>query len=374
MRVVVLHNLRAGGAHRRLEEQVRRLHVEVVEVCPSTALPVTDDPFVLSFRPAAPERARCFRPPLRYLDLFALQVVWRRLADAVTSLRPDVVFANPCQFLQTPSALLALSAPTLYFCDEPRRVDYEPRATSGRNSLTRLPYAPLHRAERLLDRRAVARATRLATNSRHSATAIRAAYGREAEVLPMGVSAGFRPGNERPRHLLSVGTLIEDKGHELVLRAAALTRRRWPVLVVAPRANDEAQARLERLARHVGVALSVRVAISDAELVRAYRQAQATLYLALREPFGLVAIEAQACGCPVIVSAEGGLPETLLPGVTGWAVPRDPAPAAVCVDELDHPETRARMSCAAAAHGAGASWERSASLLEDVLESVAHAR
>jgi glycosyltransferase involved in cell wall biosynthesis len=354
-----------------MAEQTRLLDAEVVEICLGTATPITSDARVIDHRPLAPAVARPLRPPLRHLDLLALRMAWRRAAMEADRTRPDVVFANSCQLLKAPLGLLDLRAPSLLFCDEPRRVDYEPEDTSNRNPRTRVLYRGLHAAERRLDRAAVAHATRLATNSDYAVGEIRKAYGRAAAVVRAGVAPTVTTPPGTPRHLLSVGSLSPDKGHDLAIRAAAGARRRWPLMVVAPRPHHAEEARLTGLAQDLGVALEIRVAIGDAELAQAYAEAQATIYLAALEPLGLVSLEAQACGSPVIVAAEGGLPETVVEGEGGWAVPRGPEAAAACIDRLDDPRLRSAMSAAARHHGGAASWRRSAEALRAVLEDCA---
>ena len=122
---------------------------------------------------------------------------------------------------------------------------------------------------------------------------------------------------------MSVGKLIPTKGHDLAIAAAGRAG-----IEHAPR------HRLSRIQpggggprcsgwRTTPASIStVRVGVHDEQLVELYQHALVTLYLSYAEPFGLVSIEAQACGTPVIVSDEGGLPETIIAGVTGWAVPR----------------------------------------------------
>ena len=371
LRIAVVHNLLRGGARRRLTEQIAHLDGEVTEVCLGTAASITDRPRIVPFAPAAPLVRRALRVPLRYVDLALLVRAWWEVGAVVRSLDADVVYANPCQFLQAPVALLGEVPPSLYFCDEPRRVDSEKAAKATRNPLTQPVYAPMYAAERQLDRRAVARATQLAANSAYSAGQIRRAYDRDATVVPMGVPDLFREVEPRPpTHVLSVGTLIPSKGHDVAIRSAAQTSRRWPVVVVAPRPNPEEERRLTAIAGEVGISLEVRVGISDRELAEAYAAAQATLYLAAREPFGLVSIEAQAAGSPVIVAGEGGLPETVVDGQGGWIVLRSPSAASAKLQQLESPDLRARMSAAARAHAAGATWTQSARAVQGLLEAL----
>ena len=371
MRIGVIHNLCRGGAHRRLAEHVSRFQADTVEICLATAVPVRAGAEVIDFHPTAGGVARPLRPLLRYLDLAGLLVAWRKAVSSLRAAGVDVVYANPCRYLQAPPALLATWPPSLYFCDEPRRVDHESAASASRSRLTRPAYAPLYAAERRLDRLSVARATQTVTNSAFSAAGIDRAYGRQARVIPMGVpELCFTAVPRAPDHILSVGTLIPSKGHDLVIKAAALASRSRPVIVIAPRPDGDESARLHRIARDAGVRLEVRVATSDSELVKAYAAAHATVYMARDEPFGLASLEAQAAGSPVIVSAEGGLPETIDHGRSGWAVARSAAAVAAKLDELDDPARRDTISAHARIRGEGASWSRSAAAVEAILEQL----
>jgi glycosyltransferase involved in cell wall biosynthesis len=124
------------------------------------------------------------------------------------------------------------------------------------------------------------------------------------------------------------------------------------------------------LAQELGVNLEIGVGLTDAQLGSLYESAHATLYLAKREPLGLASLEAQACGCPVIVAAEGGLPETIVDGTTGWQVARDPGAAVALVDRLSDDRLRARMSAAAREHAKAFTWRASAERVENLLREI----
>lgn len=375
MRVAFVHNLRGGGARRTMAEHIRRLDAEVHEICLATATPVTTAAAVVPLTVLAPNLPEPLRPPARYRDLAAILTAWRRAANRVSALEPDVVVAHPCQFLQCPPAIARLRAPTVYFCHEYRRVDYEPAAAATVRARTRQLYAPLYSLTRGADVRAVASATRLLANSRYTEAGIERAYGRQSTVVPLGVPDGFAPATEpvAADYLLTVGSLIPSKGHDLVIAAAALTARRWPVVIVAPAPDEGEERRLRTAAAELGVQLQIRIGVSDAELRDLYRAAIATVYLSVAEPFGLVSLEAQACGCPVVVANEGGLPETVLDGRTGWVVPRDPAIAAARLDRLDDDGVRAELGAGAARRGREFSWTESTRVLEGLLRDVVSA-
>ena len=300
---------------------------------------------------------------------------WRRLAVALRGSGADVVLAHPCQFLQAPPALLWTSLPTVYFCHEPRRVDHDPAARLTRNPRTRLLYLPLHRAERAVDRRSTAAASRLVTNSRFTARQIRAAYGREATPVPLGVPDRFRPGVEPG----SAGARAErrrahpDQGP----RPGASRPPRWPraagaVLLVAPRHDPDEERRLRALAGELGVELDVRTADLRGRPVRGL---PARVRDALPRPRR--AVRARLAGgpglrVPRVVADEGGLPETIVPGVTGWAVAAPARRGRGVAWTAWRTRRRARRSPRAPPSTARAArWDASAAAMAAVLEQQA---
>jgi glycosyltransferase involved in cell wall biosynthesis len=373
--VAVVHGLVRGGARRRLEEQVEHLGLAVREFCPSTATALTSSAAITNCPVLAPRFAEPLRPPLRYLDLLRLAAAWRGISRAVTRSAPDVVFMNPCLTLQTPPLTIRSDVPVIYFCDEPRRVDYEPEAAVTRRKSTRYLYGPLHAAERMLDRKGVRRADVILTNSRYTAVQIERAYGRVARPIPLGVPSrllNVEPTSHEARgekeYVLSVGALLEGKGHDLAIRAAAMATTPSSVVVVTPRPDPAAADALRRLAASLDVGLRIVVGISDDELAQVYVDALALVYLAVREPYGLASIEAQACGCPAIVASQGGLPETVIDGVTGLVVDRAAAAAAAAIEEVAG--DRQRFSLAAREHGRKFTWEASAAVVRSVIDET----
>jgi glycosyltransferase involved in cell wall biosynthesis len=372
LRVAVVHNLLRGGAQRRLISQLDSLEAQTREFTLSSATPMSGEATVVPLVQKAPTSHRLLRPVPRHVDVERVARAWRRLFDEVDRWQPDVVWLNPCHLLQAPALPTGFDAPTFYYCDEPRRADYDDGARASMNPATRPLYAVKRRRERHLDRATVAKVTALATNSAWTARQIERAYGRAAEVIGCGVPDGFSPdASARPSHVLSVGTLIPSKGHDLAIQAAAAAGTTLPSVVVAPRPNAPESERLQRIADELNVDLTIKVGISDDELRDLYRSAYATVYLSRAEPLGLVSLEAQACGSPVIVAAEGGLPETIRDGLTGWAVPRDPAAAAQRLVELAAPARRDSMVLAAAAHAADMTWGASAAAIHKALQRVA---
>ena len=144
-------------------------------------------------------------------------------------------------------------------------------------------------------------------------------YGRPATVVypPVDVDyyvAAALGEKARQDYVLGVSRWISYKRMDLVIEAAAAVGR--PAVIVG--AGPE-RARLHALAQTVDVPVTFVESPSDDELRALYRQA-AVLVFPAEEDFGIVPVEAQAAGTPVVALRRGGSLETVLPGVTGCLV------------------------------------------------------
>ncbi|WP_285758476.1 D-inositol-3-phosphate glycosyltransferase [Nocardiopsis ansamitocini] len=179
--------------------------------------------------------------------------------------------------------------------------------------------------------------------------------------------------------LLFVGRVQRLKAPDVLLRAAARLLERAPELrdrlVVAivgglSGTGREEPGHLVELAESLGVADVVRMEPprSRAELAHFYRAATATVVPSYSESFGLVAVESQACGTPVVASRVGGLPTAVHDGVSGVLVDgHDPEDyARVLHRVIGAPAWRDQMGVAAVRHAAGLSWSATVDGLLDV--------
>jgi glycosyltransferase involved in cell wall biosynthesis len=162
------------------------------------------------------------------------------------------------------------------------------------------------------DRRTAARVHAFAANSAYVAGRIRRFYGREAEVVPPPVDTEFFTPGDGPAaaepYDLVVSALVPYKRLELVLDAYRGSGRALRIVGSGPeRARLEARAPTE--ARFLG-------SLDDDALREQYRGCRVVLMPGV-EDFGIVPVEAMACGRPAIVYAEGGGPESVVDGETG---------------------------------------------------------
>jgi glycosyltransferase involved in cell wall biosynthesis len=154
------------------------------------------------------------------------------------------------------------------------------------------------------------RVHRYAANSAHVAGRIRRLYGRDAAVIPPPVDTDFftPDGRDPGDYDLVVSALVPYKRIELILDAYRGGARRLKVVGGGPEAP-----RLRALAGRETEFLGP---VDDVALRELYRGCRA-LVMASVEDFGIVPLEAMACGRPAVVFAEGGGRETVLPGQTG---------------------------------------------------------
>ena len=177
------------------------------------------------------------------------------------------------------------------------------------------------------DRATAPRVDHFVANSRFVAARIARYYNRHAAVVyPPVDTAFFTPGAEVSEpYFLVVAALVPYKRVEIAMAAAERARVRLVVIGTGP---DEA-----RLRARAGPSVEFRGAVDEPALREAYRGATAVL-LTNEEDFGIVPVEAMACGRPVIALGRGGACETVEPGVTGVLV-GDPSPDAFAAAMTD---------------------------------------
>ena len=398
MKLALYHNLPSGGARRAVYEMVKGLAErghQIDEFCPTTAdrrffslTPFVRRTVLLPFCPRGVwSRRMPFVTPYvtatRLLaDLTALSRLSRQAAAAIDASAYDVIFVHDCQLSLNPDLLHQAQTPTLFYChhgivrlDDYPRAMYAPGSTVERmkNVYYALPVRvyPWWRNRRA--RSNVRQADRVLTNSRFAAAQAAEAYGVDVAVCYLGVNTDcFRP-LDLPAggYVLSVGAVHHYKGYRFLVRALArLPAASRPRLIIAANSADPDElAAVTTLASGSGVEMSVRRVTNDGELAKLYNQALAFVYTPYLEPWGLAAVEAMACGTPVVAVGEGGVRESVVDGETGLLTPRDEeAYAAALQRVLVQPQCRQQLGHQAARHArAHFPWSRTIDALEGFL-------
>ena len=230
----------------------------------------------------------------------------------------------------------------------------------------------------------VAAADRLVANTDEEATELIRLYDADparVRTVNPGVDLSlFRPGSRRQARLrlglpadavvlMFAGRVQPLKAPDVVLRAAAaltrddpdLARRLCVAFVGGPSGTGRADPDgLTELSAALGISRVVRLEppCPQLELADWYRAATIVMVPSHSESFGLVAVEAQACGTPVVAASVGGLRTAVRDGVSGILVDgHDPASYARVVRELLlQPATLARLSAGAREHASRFGW------------------
>lgn len=191
------------------------------------------------------------------------------------------------------------------YCHSPMRYLYDGYESyrSQMGIVTRTLFAPVAAHVRKSDIEAASRVSAFVANSRYVAERIRRTYGRESTVIhpPIDVSRGRIAANPG-RHYLCAGRLVGYKRTELLIEACQRLGRPLHIVGAGPE-----RARLLAMANEGTRFLGE---LPTEELWREYSSCRALLFAA-DEDFGMVPLEAQACGRPVIAYGAGGSLETV---------------------------------------------------------------
>ena len=180
-----------------------------------------------------------------------------------------------------------------------------------------------------------------------------------------------------------VGRIQPHKGPEVLIRAIAEMVGHSPMLrpklitqIVggASGANGAEVDRLKELVQWLGISDVVRFAppVQREELPDYYRASDLVCVPSYSESFGLVALEAQACGTPVVASAVGGLRTAVADGISGVLVDgHDPrAWSSVLARLLQEPQRRVLLSMGALEHASHFGWDATSRGTLDIYDRV----
>ncbi|MFY1695006.1 glycosyltransferase [Solwaraspora sp. WMMA2101] len=287
--------------------------------------------------PAGLRQTWLARTPLRRSKALALPVmplVWRTAGRPA----PDVVISSSHAFAHTVKFGDPARTRHLSYVHTPARYVWSPDFDGrGANPLLGLPRAALRRVDRWGGRHVHA----YAANSVEVRDRILRFWHRDATVVNPPVDVEFfgaGPDGDRD-YLLGVGRWIPYKRFDLMIEVA---EQAGMPLVLAGSGPAEAQLR-----RRAGSAVRFEVRPSRARLRELYAGAAALLFPA-HEDFGIVPVEAQAAGTPVVGLARGGLLETVVHGETGMLAdstdPRVLAGLLAEVPRLDRARIRAQAA------------------------------
>jgi glycosyltransferase involved in cell wall biosynthesis len=401
MRIAIFHNVPSGGAKRALYEWVFRLannhHIDVysLETADHTFCDIR--PFVSKYEVYKFTPRSLFKSPFgrlnqfqRWRDLGSLEQLNRRIAMQINVGGYDVLFAHTCKFTLIPALIKYVEIPSAYYLHEPfgpgfsRHFERPYLSRSDRQELLNRidPLIGLYK-HRLasIQSHNVHGTTRLLANSTFTSEHIKMEFSVDAEYCPYGVDlSGFQSLSDSSQEdfVVSVGEMSPRKGFDFIVESLGKIPAEFrPALKLACNmVQDDELKYVTDLAKINNVELEVLVGLGVTELRSLYGRARLCVYAPVKEPFGLVPLEAMACGTPVVGVREGGVQESVIHENTGLLVERDAHQFGEAVRYLlAEPEL-------AATYGRNGrenvinnwTWERSVSILNSHLTECASSR
>ncbi|MFZ3101750.1 MAG: glycosyltransferase [Desulfitobacteriaceae bacterium] len=203
---------------------------------------------------------------------------------------------------------------------------------------------------------------------------------RKVEVIPFGVDIErFSPPEERASLksaspvVFGVAKYLQPVyGLDILIKAFALLENRCPGRALLRIAGDGAEKKkLQNLTTRLGLDQQVEWlgAIPNSEVAALYKSLDVVVVPSRQESFGVTAVEGSACGCPIIASRVGGLPEVVIDQETGLLIPPENVEELCLAMEfmIAHPEKRVLMGQAGRElvlkHY---DWQRNVSQMEEV--------
>jgi glycosyltransferase involved in cell wall biosynthesis len=295
-----------------------------------------------------------------YKNFFSLKNLHRKIAQDIERKKYDIVLVHPDRFTQAPFLLRFLKTKSVYYCEEPLRIAYE-YALRFKENVT-WPQKIYEEATRLIRKHIDRKNTRSAAFWLASCCHIRERMIEAYEVYPKISYPGINPEIfcplkiKKENQILFIGSKDSPlDGYDLAEEALRfIPKEERPKLVVISWVKEDNKRP------------------KDSELVKIYNQSIATLCLSRFETFGLVPLESMACGTPVVVVKEGGYRESVVDGVTGFLVDRDPALfGSKIAFLLKNPDVAQKMGKAGREYVEREwNWEKSLKRLEEILENT----
>lgn len=315
MKIALFHELPYGGARRAVLEYGRELSkdniVDLFYIDESSEKNIKDIFHSIKFIKFIPVKwsgknwkAKLYKDTV---ELFKLYLLHKKIAKLIDEKEYDFVFIHGSKYTQTPFISRFLKTYSIYYCQEPLRMVYEELFDIPNDlSIWKKYYERFNRNNRrLIDKSNIFQIRLLLANSNFTKKNIKKAYKLDSTVLYMGVDMKrfFPVKTKKIFDILFVGSMDDIDGYKLLQDSISLMK-------VKPK---------------VRYLLREKEWISnDAELRKLYSQSKLLICLAYKEPFGLLPIEAQACGTPVVAVKEGGYLDSVLDGQTGIFVKRNP--------------------------------------------------
>ena len=356
LKIALFHNLPSGGAKRHTYEQVKELFqrgYEIHEFTLSTAntdyLPLKEYTkhtiiYPLDWKPLVPVSIPGIGPYIHFYinwrNLNHLERISKQIAAEIDSNHFDLIFVKDCKFTIAPPILNYLKTPTVFYIHSQFPPEHRGNLQNNNNSRFTENNSKFKWINKDIQKKHLnmmlgnfhnnlRKATLVITNSYFSRELLLYSRGVNSQVVYPGVDIQIFTHQKSlagdANYILSVCSLTQLNAHWFIIKAIGkLHVNLRPKLIIATTRLDPLQeARILQHGHLHGVEVEIRSLYDSSELANLYLGAIALAFAPTLEPLGLVALEAMACGTPVIGLKEGGLRETVRHCENGFLVDRD---------------------------------------------------
>ncbi len=203
---------------------------------------------------------------------------------------------------------ICLTPPRFLWLEKSRKTTQSKKITY--NLVYKIIKKPLHNILRKTDYKSAQKPRKILANSKTIVKRVKKYYDRDAQYIypPVDLKSMEYHNEKRDDKYLYLGRIDAYKGVELAIRACVKLGKK---LVVAGTGPD--MERMQQLVKELnaGNLINFLGFVSDKTKVNLYNKCRALIFPVLDEDFGIVPVEAQACGCPVIAYRSGGVRETV---------------------------------------------------------------
>lgn len=298
-----------------------------------------------------------------YKSFLTLKILHKDIARYINNQNYNVVLVHPDMYTESPYLLRYLKIPSVYYSHELLRIAYEDILQIDKNlfMLKRMYEKAVRMIRRKIDKINAKSASSIITNSIFIASKIKISYDTDATVCYPGVNTQlyYKSAAKEISHILYIGGKNKLKGYDFASDSISKVDNKYNVKLNV-----------------LGYGSGDRMITNERILSKRYSKSLLLLCPAHDEPFGLVALESMACETPVLAVNEGGYKETIIDGVTGYLLPRDPKVFAEKIEYLyDHPDIARKMGKAGREHvKKNFTWEKHVKCIEKQLYEIANCK
>ncbi len=250
------------------------------------------------------------------VELYKLYLLHKKIAKELEEEKYTFVFVHGSKFTQAPFILRFLKSKKIYYCQEPLRMVYESLFAIPANihPLKQLYEGFMRYIRKKIDEKNIHCSDMVFANSSFTKNNIYNAYGLNAIVCHMGVdTAVFYPTLKKSADILFIGAKDSFDGYPLFQESIKYMNEKAKITYLIRGENW----------------------VADDSLLRDYySQSRIVICFGFLEPFGLIPLEAMACGSVVVALNEGGYKDSISNNKTGILVGKNPQEIARVLDDL----------------------------------------